>query len=337
MSATNFNFFKVLDKDNKELVHSAFLKYLMQYDDTFYTKFLKVDFTFSEPKLEKLYTLAKKVKGRFDIEVTSEDNSTLLVIENKFKSFPYENQVLLYDKIISEYHKEKTAIKLLICFDKRFAGNYPGWLMRDYSDLLSFLKEYYPMDNRDDHSVFIRHYYNALSDYYQEYRRLQPDFRELLLNRCGEANNFWLRLFYSALKIRLESYMDDKGLEAVVYVNSGNTTVPLLDFIPKDWNIKGNKLLIQLQGNDIKFYSHSTNQSFLSDLKRFSQDQFSHLSYEYKKETKRQSNTQYILKAKLLSDSKAMNVNYLFDRFLEFYSTLNEKVIQKYETIIPLM
>lgn len=335
MTFKSFNFFKVLEKDNKELVHSAFLKYLMQLNNTFYTDFIEIEKHFLEPKLERQYSLSKKEKGRFDIEAISEDNATLVVIENKFKSFPYREQFFLYDKILKKHHKDKIIFRLLICFDKSFVENYQGWIIADYSDLLLFIEKHYNMDSQEDHSIFIRHYYNALSDYFQQYRRLGEDFRELFSDLFNDSNKFWLKLFYSALKVRLESYMAKNGIEAEIYVNNGNTTVPLINIVPKGWTIDNNELLIQMQGNDIKFYSHSKNKPFLSDIKGFAQKQFSDIPYEYKKETKRQSNTQFILKTKLLQENTPIDVDYLFNRIIQFYITLNENVIQGYVQLVP--
>jgi len=334
MALRNFNFFRTLDKDNKELVHSAFIKYLMQYNDIFYTEFIKTDKRYVEPKLEKQYTLTKKQKGRVDIESVSEDNSTLVIIENKFKSFPYQEQFLFYDRILKKHHKDKKIIKLLICFDKEFAENYSGWIVRDYRDLLTFIAAHYPMDSRDDHSVFIRHYYNALNEYFQEYGKLEQNFRELFLNLKSDSNKFWLKLFYSALKVRLETYISENDIDAYVYINNGNTTVPLLNIVPKSWNIHNNELLIQLQGNDIKFYSHSNNKPFLSNMVEFARLQFPEIPYEYKKESNRNSKTQFILKTKVLDEIPSIvNVDFLFELVIKFYTALTENVILKYDNV----
>tara|TARA_Y100000814_G_C12220067_1_gene364515 strand:- start:213 stop:794 length:582 start_codon:yes stop_codon:yes gene_type:complete len=186
------------------------------------------------------------------------------------------------------------------------------------------------MHSQEDHSIFVRHYYNALSDYFQKYRKLEQDFGELFSDLSNDTNKFWLKLFYSALKVRLESYMAKNDIDADIYVNNGNTTVPLINIVPKAWNIEDNELLIQMQGNDIKFYSHSKNIFFLSDIKGFAQKQFSDMPYEYKRETKRQSKTQFILKTKLLHDRTSINVDYLFNHIVRFYIRLNENVILRY-------
>jgi len=93
---TDFNIFTILAKDDKELVHSAFLKFLLgRYPDLYETLFNIADVRFKEPQIEQSYTLkdllnpsANSQTYRIDIEVISTDGSEIVVIENKFKSFP---------------------------------------------------------------------------------------------------------------------------------------------------------------------------------------------------------------------------------------------------------
>lgn len=90
---SHFNFFKVLEKDNKELIHSAFISYLLDNNKNFRKQFIHEnieDFDVSE--LEKSYSY-KKTKIRIDIELRSKDRKHIIFIENKFKSFPTNKQL----------------------------------------------------------------------------------------------------------------------------------------------------------------------------------------------------------------------------------------------------
>lgn len=65
-----FNIFRVLEKDDKELIHSSFLKYLLEnWGKYFYNSlFKKPHLDFNIIELEKSYS-----KQRFDLEITSRD------------------------------------------------------------------------------------------------------------------------------------------------------------------------------------------------------------------------------------------------------------------------
>jgi hypothetical protein len=335
MIQTGFNIFSVLEKDNKEMVHSAFLRFLMQKDGLFYTKFLGLDGIYGEAVLERQYSYTKHQKGRFDIEAQSTDGKSIVVIENKFKSFPYPEQFDLYDKILKKHHKGKKAHKFLICFDKRVMTAFQGWIVKDYSELLIFIETNYNLNAKDDVSVFIRHYYFCLTEYFQQYESLKQDFRYLLHNPKEEQNKFWLKLFYSELKLKLDSYFLSRGIQAPVYINAGNTQVPLLNILPFLWKVDGRELLIQFQGNDLKFYSHCPEKDFLNDIIAFSRQKLVYDHFEYKKLPKNQSKTYFILKTKVTLElpNGPINVDVLFNVIIKFYNELDQHVIGKYYSV----
>jgi len=85
----NFNIFKVLEKDNKELIHSSFINFLINEDSNFSKDFLGIDLSSNRTiRLESFYAYGpkNKKKCRFDIEILEDER--IIVIENKFKSFP---------------------------------------------------------------------------------------------------------------------------------------------------------------------------------------------------------------------------------------------------------
>lgn len=332
---TSFNMFTVLEKDNKELIHSAFLKFLMEQDNRFYTDFLGLNESYGKVVLEKQYSFTKQQKGRFDIEIQSNDGKSIIVVENKFKSFPYHEQFHLYDKILNKHHKNKKAYKFLICFDRYATGSFEGWQVKDYSDLLSYLKANYDLNAGNDTSVFVRHYYFFLNNYLEKYSILKKDFRSLFINLRDENNKFWLKLFYSHLKLRLDNYFLSIGIKMHVYINSGNTQIPLMNITPALWKVNGRELLIQFQGNDLKFYSHCSEKDFLYEIIEFSRKNMVCEHYEFKRLPKSQSKTYFILKTKVLQEmpNGVINVNSLFNVIVKFYQEIDQKVIYSFYNI----
>lgn len=334
MIPPEFNIFNVLEKDGKELVHSAFIKFLMEKDTSFYTYFLNVQGPFRTPKLERQYTYLKHQRGRFDIEAESQDGSALVVIENKFKSFPYPEQFKLYDKILNKHHSKSKISKFLLCFDKEVVGVFPNWAVRDYNDLLVFIESFYDMNAVDDQSVFIRHYYFMLKNYFEEYRALKANLRPLFVT-LRENDKFWLKLFYSALQLKLDSYFRSIGLNVGFYLSTGNTQIPLLNIVPAHWNIAGKEFLIQFQGNDIKFYSHCTDKPFLNDIVFTAQNALSQEHYEYKKFTRAESKSYFIVKTKVTQEAigETIDLETLFVMICDFYHTINNKVMVNYHSV----
>ena len=163
-----FNIFTTLEKDNKELIHSAFLKFLIEENDLFIKEFLKSE-SFINPKitLEKSYKSTKKGKNiRLDIEIKNDNR--LIVIENKFKSFPNENQLIEYDKVLKKQFSNFQTEKFLLCFDKNLFKK-TNWIVKDYSDLLIFLEEYINKISHIEKKLFVTHYYLFLKDYRDNY------------------------------------------------------------------------------------------------------------------------------------------------------------------------
>lgn len=65
-----FNIFEVLEKDDKELIHSSFIKFLLSEDNIFHEKFLNIkNVKFDKTKLEKTYIVyqaQKNTKNKID-------------------------------------------------------------------------------------------------------------------------------------------------------------------------------------------------------------------------------------------------------------------------------
>lgn len=335
-----FNVFKVLEKDDKELIHSSFLRFLLTENDTIYKQFLKIpDIEFSNPILEKTYSIPngnikgkKKDRKRIDIEATSIDNKHILVIENKFKSFPYEQQLSSYNNLYNTLHKHKQKYKFLLCFDKSLVSFQTDWVVFDYKDLLTFIEENYFNNKDTEKSLFIKHYHHFLSNYYEKYKLLTSNCKSLFQNPYDNENKFWLKLIYSALHLQLVKYFKTKNILVRFDLNGGSTSVPLLNIIPENWKVNGKELLIQFQGDDLKFYSHSNDKTFIENIVTKAKNEFQNGEVVFKKMTKREANSYFVFKTKLttlMNDSNNFNLANIMNTVISYYNHIDEKVIKQ--------
>jgi hypothetical protein len=325
-----FNIFKVLEKDDKELIHSSFIRFLITEHRSFCKSFLgDSDICFQAPVLEKSYTLQKS-KRRIDIEAISIDSGTVLIIENKFKCFPYKQQLDSYDSIYDHYHKDKRKFKLLFCFDKTLVSFKSSWLIYDYSDLLEFISKNCLENTQPIKQVFIKQYYEFLNEYFLHYKSLSKDFRPLFENSGKVENKFWLRLCFSALHLKLTTQFEELGIPVRFDIDKGNTKIPLVNVVPIHWNIDGKELLIQFQGNDVKFYSHSNNRVFIERLISLARVSFADQKMDFKKLTRQNAGTYFIFKTKLtslLDNKKPFTLEAIERALLSFYSEIDERII----------
>jgi len=325
---TDFNYFKILEKDNKELTHSAFISYLLDRNQNFRNLFVENNKWLS-PKLEQSYSHNKK-RCRIDIELKSADEKTILFIENKFKSFPEEEQLNKYDEIFKqEFNEDIKLVKFLFCFDKKLVCFDNHWEVFDYGDLLNFLKKDIDTDYASDEKTFIRHYMLFLEEYLEEYKNLEKNCSRLFKKGLTKEEKFWLKLLNS--KIALEFKNNIEG-DFKYVINPGNTSTPLLNIIPKKWKeIIGQEVLIQFQGNSLKFYLHHANKNSAEKLIKFSKSQIQSKKIKFKKITKRKENSCYILETKLtdnLNDDFTLKDIYRF--LVTFYENIDNKIIKNY-------
>lgn len=327
---TNFNFFKILEKDNKELIHSAFISFLLDNSMEF-RDFLKIPKSQYLPsKLEKQYSF-KKDKCRIDIEMISNDSNNLVFIENKFKSFPYLKQLQKYDKVFNSiFNKEKNLTKILFCFDKSLITFNTEWQIYDYSDLISFISKNYDLSERSDEAIFIKHYYLFLNEYYNGYKNILENSKILFDKFVSNDDKFWLRLLNSQVVLYFQNKFNLNQFEFLT--NPGNTSTPLLNIIPKKWKeITGEELLIQFQGKDLKFYIHSDNKERIQNIINYCSDKLWDKNIELKKLSKRKENSCFIFKVNI---NDMVNENYTFENLIkvieDFYNNIDSKIINNY-------
>lgn len=331
----SFNIFKVLEKDNKELIHSSFLNFLIKEDTDFAKIFLEVDISSNyNVKMESSYTYGpnkKKKKCRFDLEIL--ENERIIIIENKFKSFPTELQLKEYDLALREKYPKFTKKKFLICFDSVLFTGYKDWIVKDYRELLIYLERYTLLVTNDEKKIFIQHYINFLKEYVEQYSAYKISAKNLFQNQSDNTNKFWIKLLYSNIQIELLKHFKSLGIDVQVYLASGNTSVPLLNITPKHWKIDGIELLIQIQNGDFKFYAHTDNKDFLRKMIAFSESQLVSTNLKYKVVGNRKEKTAYIFKINIhkhLKENEILNITSMTEWIITYYDSIDNKVIRNY-------
>ncbi|MEB8345866.1 PD-(D/E)XK nuclease family protein [Flavobacteriaceae bacterium KMM 6898] len=320
-----FNIFKILSKDDKELIHSSFLKYLLDHwGSYFYQSLFNLDsINFETPKLESGY------RGkRIDIEIRSKDDKEIILIENKFKSFPYEIQLLNYDAILEEKHKDKIHHKYLICFDTSTTSgiNKKDWKIISYQEILEQLKKFLSLKNEipPEERTFIKHYVLFLEEYFETYYSKLLCLEDLIKNSSKKQNKFYVRLFNSKLRNILERRFLDIGEEVKFLVNPGNTSTPLISIIPKIWTKNGIEKLIQFQGNEIKFYVHTADKDYIRELISLTKNNLDLSNGKLKRITKRKENSCYIYKETLTTNCSCKTIEDVADYLMKFYERLDQ-------------
>jgi hypothetical protein len=198
---------------------------------------------------------------------------------------------------------------------------------------LKFIETNCFKNTNKDKELFIKHYHAFLLDYYKQYQQISKDSRSLFIKPNADENKFWLRLIYSALHLKLIKYFKEKNIEVHFDLNSGSTQVPLLNIIPKNWKINGKELLIQFQGDDLKFYAHSNDKTFIESIVNKAKQEFKNDQVDFKKMTKREANSYFIFKTKLSAKIKAnqeFNLTNIMNSVVEYYDEIDRKVITKY-------
>ncbi len=246
-----FNIFEILFKDDKELAHSAFLKFLFELDPYFYQELLAI-----EPLLNPKITLEKRMtkKCRLDIHVESSDQ--IIVIENKFKCLPSRIQLEEYSEIMNKRYSGKKIVKYLLYFDE--GTNFkmpPDWLPLTYAKMEESIRSFINLniDLQYDKKVFIDHYLNSLSKYTRQYNEIKNGYcLEKYFNGRDKNASFWLNIIFH----ELASKFNDKYRP---WVGSGSTYTPLLNIHPQEWHYDNQEkveFVIQLNGRKLKYYAH---------------------------------------------------------------------------------
>ena len=239
-----FNMFEALSKDNKELIHSQFIKYLITYhNEKFYKDFLGIEPLTGDVEVETSFTNGKE-KGRFDI-IVKDDDTIKLVIENKFKSFPYAEQLEKYDNYFKA--AEMSPKRILLTFDNEITESLVGnedWELKDYSKLLDFCGEL-PKNNYEDHSLFLSHYVEFLQEYVDKFQKIKTKGLSTIEKENNKNRGFWKSLVYHIVTSKVSLEISNKY---AVTVFSGRQFEP--GFVIENRNKEVKKGHFLLDGNE---------------------------------------------------------------------------------------
>lgn len=330
----NFNIFKILEKDNKELIHSAFINFLISEDSNFANDFLGINLSANcKIKLESShsYDTENKKKCRFDLEILEDDK--IIIIENKFKSFPNESQLKEYDLALNKQFPNLNKKKFLLCFDAKLFGGYKDWIIKDYKNLLEYLQKYITSVLDLEKKIFIKHYIAFLREYLEKYAQYKISAKDLFTNQYDSTNKFWIRLLYSNMEVELYKYFKSKNIETEIYLAPGNTSLPLLNITPKHWKIEGVELLIQIQNGDFKFYAHTDSKDFLKKMVLFSQSKSISEYLKYKNIGNRKEKTAYIFKINIHkhhTESQELTIQSMIEKIIDYYNSIDNKIIAEF-------
>ena len=280
----NLNYFAIMDAADKEMAQSAMLRFLL-YCDAFFVKRLFPAFGGNPEGLR--VTLEESLKGkRLDLVARSQDEQTL-VVENKFKSFPYLAQLEGYDALLKKSWTSGTPVKYLLCFDdsgvpfcrdKQVQTTRGIWHVATYRDIQKAIAEWQGSPGyaaEDEKSIFCRHYAAYLDAYYTAYDLVFADYSQLFSEENKKKAktpqsgisleditapwadlNFWRNL---ALRHAGNNIAAATGMDIVF--DSGLAKAPVIDILPQEWTSLAPWLCIQVQGLEAKLY--------VRDIKKF--------------------------------------------------------------------
>lgn len=285
-----FNIFNVLSKDNKELIHSAFLKWILEeipelFIDLFGCKTAKNVKIFTEYTFKEERNMYKKNKGvkfagypRIDLKCVVDDD--VVYIENKFKSVANERQLKLYDEII-QLSKNKSIKKFLLTFDTPYI-KLKNWEYISYNHLCSkFSNVRFDQDKNSEKDIFLTHYLSILNLYMNRRKKVLQNPASLFKGSkkfdVGDFN-FWKIILLGELYQRLQftyknMFRDDSK------PGTGDATSALLDIYPTKWS--DNSYFIQIQDDLIKLFSTFGEKTSMSTHKKIIQNAINFFDGKY--------------------------------------------------------
>lgn len=343
----DFNFFKVLSKDDKEAIHSAFLKFLFEENSDFLHDFLGLKpgdvskplfILEATPKKIGLKNSTKK-RFRFDLVICSDES--IIVIENKFKSLPNPKQLEKYNELF-DGNKDKDIKKYILSFSNvQVRIEKQGWEIKTYRELiekirkLSFSKGL--SKTKSEKKLLCEHYIDFLDGYLSKY----TDMMENGLKGCEPewpgGEKFWKKIYLSQVATIL---LDEKWVRDC-RAGGGSTLEPLLDIYPNGQNwyseSKALKTYFQVQNSELKFYAsykHEDSERAKKEAKEiqnklrfgYSSDQkdFRNISKKDRNNNKTTSSF-YIFKTKKPNLYQTSPKN-LAGKIGDFYKEINDKL-----------
>ena len=352
----SFNIFEILSKDDKELSHSSFIKFLLDQEDGFFLEQLfGVKEKPSDIILEHSLILKreKEKNKKLRLDILLKFHNKTIAIENKFKCLPTVKQLENYTKALSD-----NTDKYLFYFAEGNDFKLPAdWKTITYQKFYNLIIEYLEwlksVDITEDSKrqilnekiIFIQHYKHSLKIYIDRYHALKESDENQLLRIFTKPQNrkeeiqykFWLKLMYHELALLLNKE------ELNAWVDSGSTYLPVINVPVPEWKsiINGNsyEFVIQLNGSKLKFYAHLNNLNYTEKEEVFHQvtqklqkEKFGK-SGTFKKSFNRENKTCYIYQEDILDVLKKQGTPITLDNIkryiLDFIKTINEALLKE--------
>ncbi len=319
---SDFNIFKILSKDDKELIHSAFLRFMLGNSMTVATKILGI----SPSEIKNIVLESGKNYKRLDIKIHHLGDEIVYVVENKFKSFPDEQQLKEYDELIATSHPGSKCVKILICFDKStISFDHREWNPISYEEIANFVESINSHEFDGDKLVFVQHYYNFLKEYIDYYATLKTNCYSIFKNEKNSDNKFWLRLIMNSVINYIKVNITDENYQY------HSTKVPLWNIIPKKWENNGIEILIQFQGADVKLYTHTSDKDFVRIAVKRVQSKMGPSKGKFNLVNRKESESHFIYTEKLIDFIPENNftvqkiAEFIYDFYLRIDTALSSK------------
>ncbi|MBP1616305.1 MAG: hypothetical protein H6Q14_132 [Bacteroidetes bacterium] len=265
------SFFEHLQFADSERVHSEFFSWLLSPECLAISESQKINFIEKCFKLEEKIHIIKTATEIDDIDIFIETNNSILIIENKLKSFQHSNQLERYKELVEKKYPKKAQCFAFLTLVKEQSINN-GWIHISYYDILQELKELSLLEHRhsffvEDYILFLERLLSVLNDVMAKPREFSCVFENGSLKKSNKlklefkskkeefiTKNQLETIFQKAFLIKLLDNNEIKNFQGCVGDTRGTA---LIDF-PLEGNIsigdkRSYKTFIQIQGDNIKF------------------------------------------------------------------------------------
>ncbi|MCX6148212.1 MAG: PD-(D/E)XK nuclease family protein [Candidatus Kapabacteria bacterium] len=270
-----------LSLSSKELFHSNFIFWLLKHNpsilDSFITDLLKITYTCSKPPA------IRREKNNFDLKINcfSAHSDFEIIIENKVKSLPTEEQLFDYNSKLSPYPKNHKFLFVLLETDNKhlpidssslpvfYSPQYcDEWQVVTYADILKWLKSIsistpYIKNLIDDYICFVNHlilickFPLSLTNYDQNY----PSAIERIALDEIRILDLYEKRYTSVIYHEILKSLTCKGLKGFKsgfdYSNLGHKGT--MSFYLEKTNTSGGSynIGIQIEGNQFRYFVSS--------------------------------------------------------------------------------
>jgi hypothetical protein len=276
----NFNIFQALSVANKELIHSSMIGFLISEGFNFFKDISENDLTKCVVNLEvscnlKIEEMDKSLtkKLRFDIVINFNSSDNLLeapfmIIENKYKATPTQNQLKLYDTYFAQ--KAISPIKVLMVFfeeqipsDVKNYCEINNWKIKSYFSvkdsklsLFGYLNnvkiEFYSNINKEKQKYLLNEYKEYLNTAQMELKTVVNESNMFSKEYFKNNRDLWFKYLlyiqgFISKKISEELEKTNRKINYISGNDGGSNVIPSIVFWFKDiyfFGIDGNSMKI---------------------------------------------------------------------------------------------